>query len=180
MGHILQLSRIGFFAVLTTQAQADCAPDQQEFTSCKIQGRDRQVSVCFTDDIVTYEYGSAGRAADLVLREPIATVDFEPWSGVGREIAESVTFQNGNYRYRVVGGFERLPPSDDHLDENGDPDARTKSYGWVEVLRNDDTLITLSCRPETVSYGFGGGLYDLKIALGLVWDGSTRRWVNDQ
>jgi hypothetical protein len=167
-------------AVLGSQAQADCAPNQQVFSSCQIENRKTEVFVCFDSDRAIYAYGPIGAAPELILSEPIETVEFEPWSGVTREIGEAVTFYNGDYSYRVVGGFERLLQSDDDLDENGDYDAKTRSYGWVEVALKDKPLLRLECIPETVGYGFGGGIYDLKVALGQSWDDRARRWVSGQ
>lgn len=112
-----------------------------------------------------------------MISEMIADLDFEPWSGVSREIGESVTLYNGEYSYTLVGGFERLLASEDALDENGDTEALTRHYGWVEVARNDEMLARLECIPETVSYAFGGGIYDLKIAIGQTWDDKARQWT---
>lgn len=160
-----------------TQATADCAPDQDVFSSCEIAGRGTAVSVCFDEKIATYRYGPIGKAPELVLIEPIKTLEFEPWSGVSRETGESVTFYNGDYSYEVVGGFERLLPDENHVDENGEFEARTRSYGWIDVAQNGERLATLTCIPKTVTYGYGGGLYDLKTQLGQTWDAEARHWI---
>lgn len=99
-------------------------------------------------------------------------VDFEPWSGSGKAISESVTFYNGDYAYDVGGGFDR-PFSDEEM--LLDP----RRFGWVEVTESGEHAASLECIPETVSYGFGGGIYDIKVAAGLTWDSYSFTWVSD-
>lgn len=165
--------------LLATTAYADCPSDQDVFSSCHLAERGTEVSVCYDDEIATYSYGPIGAEPELTLSERIDQLEFEPWSGVGRSIGESVTFRNAAYSYTLVGGFDRLPASEDFLDENGDPDARTAHFGWLEVARNDETLLRLECILETVAYAYGGGIYDLKIAAGQVWDDRAKRWVTE-
>jgi len=171
------ICRMAFtIVILATTAWADCPPEQDVFSSCHIAGRGTEVSVCFDEGRATYSYGPAGGLPELVLSETIEHLEFEPWSGVTRSTGESVTFHNGEFSYTLVGGFERLLPSEDAVDESGDPDALTRHYGWIEVARNGEKLQRLECIPDTVAYAFGNGLYDLKIAAGLAWDEHSRRW----
>lgn len=163
-------------AVFASGAQANCAQDQQRFSSCQIEDQNTEVFVCFDEERATYSYGPVDGPPEIYLSEAIETLEFEPWSGVTRETGESVTFYNGNYSYEVVGGFERLIPSDAYLDENGDYDARTRHYGWIAVELNGEPLLRLGCISETVRYAFGGGIYDLKVAAGQVWNDRLRSW----
>lgn len=164
-------------AVLTTKAQADCPEDQRVFSSCQIEGRNTEVFVCFDNERATYSYGPVDGLPELSLSETIEKLEFEPWSGVTRTTGESVTFHHGNYSYELVGGFERLLPTEDDLDENGDYDAKIRHYGWLEIALNGDLLLRLGCIPETVSYAFGGGIYDIKVAAGQTWDERSRSWL---
>ena len=166
--------------VFATEIKADCAQDQQVFSSCQIEGRNTEVFVCFDQDRATYSYGPISSPAEINLSETIEGLRFEPWSGVTRSTGESVTFSNGQYSYTLIGGFERLLPEEHDLDENGDYDAKTRHYGWLEVRLNNELLQTLNCIPETVAYAFGGGIYDLKVAAGQTWNDSSRRWVYDR
>ncbi len=158
--------------LLATEAAAGCPQGQEAFTSCQIEGRGTEVFVCFDDQVATYSYGPIGGPPELFLSEDIERVDFEPWSGLGTAISESVTFYNEDYGYDVGGGFER-PFSDD---EALLPQRR---FGWVEVTESGERAASLECIPDTVSYGFGGGIHDVKVAAGLTWDWDSRTWVSD-
>lgn len=158
----------GCFAPL---ASAGCPVRQKIFTSCQIADRNTEVFVCFDDQVATYSYGPVGGPPDLFLSEPVAHVDFEAWSGLGRAIHETVTFYSGNFSYEVGGGLER-PFSEEEMQ------LGPRRFGWVEVAQNGDSLSRLECKPETVTYGFGdGGLYGAKTAAGLVWDDPSKTWV---
>lgn len=159
--------------VLGTVAHADCAPGEQVFTSCRIEGRNTEVFVCFDADTARYSYGPVGGPAELTLSETIENLEFEPWPGVGRSIWDSVTFRNGEYSYTVVGGVERLLPTENTLDA----EIETRPYGGIEIARNDEVLDQLECISETVSYTFGDALYNAKIAAGQDWDSTLRQWV---
>ncbi|WP_123791802.1 hypothetical protein [Pacificibacter maritimus] len=157
--------------VLAGEAQAGCAQGQEVFTSCQIEGRDTEVFVCFDDHIATYSYGPTGGPAELVLSETIERVDYKPWSGSGISIHENITFYNGDYAYNVGGGFDR-PFSEEDMQSD------IRRFGWVEVTESGVPAASLECVPDTVSYGFGGGLHDLKQAAGLAWDSYSFTWVS--
>lgn len=158
--------------LIGTMAQADCPVGQEPFTFCQIDGRNTEVFVCFDDQVVTYSYGAVGGTPDLFLSEPVERVDYEPWLGLGKAISESVTFYNGDYAYDVGGGFER-PFSEEEMREP------IRRFGWVEVTEGGATAAYLECTPETVSYGFGGGIYDIKVAAGQTWDDESFTWISD-
>lgn len=81
-----------FGVLYAGHAQAGCLQGQEAVTSCQIEGKDKEVFVCFDDQIATYRYGPKNGAADLFLSETIRDVDFEPWSG----------FRQGDLRKRHV------------------------------------------------------------------------------
>jgi hypothetical protein len=145
---------------------------QEAFTSCQIVGRNTEVFVCYDDQDATYNYGPIGGPAELVLSDSVETVDFEPWSGAGKAIHEKITFYHGDFSYEVGGGFER-PFSEEEMQLD------TRRFGWIDVAQNGESVAQLYCIPETVTYGFGGGIYDHKIALGLVWDEYSNTWLPD-
>jgi hypothetical protein len=159
-------------AFVATEAAAGCPQQQEPFTSCQIESRNTEVFVCFDDQVATYSYGPIGGAPDLFLSEAIARVDFEPWSGLGTAISESVTFYNGDYAYDVGGGFDR-PFSDEEML------LPIRRFGWVEVTESGEIVASLECIPETVGYGFGGGIYDIKVAAGQTWDSASFTWISD-
>ncbi|KJZ18534.1 hypothetical protein [Loktanella sp. S4079] len=167
------ISLFCFANLLAAEAVADCPQGQEVFTSCQIEGRGTEVRVCFDNQIATYHYGPIGGPADLVLSETIERVDFVPWSGVGSAISEAVTFYNLDYGYNVGGGFER-PFSEEEMR------LPQRRFGWVEVTESGTRVASLSCIPETVSYGFGGGIHDAKLAAGQTWDWDSQTWVSNQ
>lgn len=158
--------------VIGTMAQADCPAGQEPFTSCQIDDRNTEVLVCFDEQVVTYSYGPVGGTPDLFLSEPIEHIDFEPWSGLGKAISESVTFYNGDFAYDVGGGFDR-PFSEEEMLEP------IRRFGWVEVTESGAMAAYLECIPETVSYGFGGGIHDIKVAARQIWDSDSLTWISD-
>lgn len=172
MKRVLRICAIVLGGCLATTAKAGCPPGQEAFTSCQIAGRGTEAFVCFDDQVATYRYGPIGAVPDLVLTDSIAQVDFEAWPGVGTAIYEHVTFYNGDFSYEVGGGFER-PFSDAEME------AGPRRFGWIEVAENGKVLSRLECIPETVSYGFGGGIYDVKMAAELAWDERSKTWVRD-
>ena len=138
----------------------------------KSRGRDTEVFVCFDDQVATYSYGPIGGPAEQILLETIENVDFEPWSGVGKAIHERVTFYNGDFSYEVGGGFERPFSEEEML-------LDIRRFGWIDVAQNGESVSRLECIPETVTYGFGGGIYDAKVAAGLSWDEDSETWRPD-
>lgn len=153
-------------------AQAACPAGQEAFTSCQIEGRGTEVFVCFDDAVATYHYGPIGGPPDLALSETVAHVDYEPWNGLGKAISETITFYNGAFSYEVGGGFER-PFSEAEMARG------PRRFGWIDVARNGQSLSRLECIPDTVGFGFGGGIHDIKVAQGLDWDEYSRTWVGD-
>ena len=143
---------------------------QDAFTSCQIAGRNTEVFVCHDDQVATYRYGPIGGPTELLLSETVEAVDFEPWSGSGKAIHEQITFYNGDVSYEVGGGFDRPFSEEEML-------LDTRRFGWINVAQNGEALSRLECIPETVTYGFGGGIYDQKVALGLVWDERSETWM---
>lgn len=172
MGQKLGICLISCGVLLSTIAQADCPGGQEPFTSCQIEGRNTEVFVCLDDQVVTYSYGPIDGAPDLVLSDTVAHVDFEPWSGLGTAISETVTFYNGDISYEVGGGFDR-PFSEEEME------LGPRRFGWIDVAQNGQSLSRLECIPDTVGFGWGGGVYDAKVAAGLVWDDYSKTWVGD-
>jgi len=165
---VICLALIG--ALRAIQVSAACPVGQEAFTSCQIKGQNTEVFVCHDDHIVNYSYGPVGGPADLYLLDTVENVDFEPWSGIGKAIHENITFYNGDYSYEVGGGFDRPFSEEEML-------LDTRRFGWIEIAQNGEAVGRFECIPETVSYGFGGGIYDAKVAAGLVWDAYSRTWA---
>jgi hypothetical protein len=174
---MVKASLILFTLAAPAAYAADCAIDQDPYSSCHIADRGRNVSVCYNTDVATYRYGPINGPDELTLSETIDALNYRPWSGVGRDVAESVTFYNGDYSYEVVIGYSQGTSATP--DENGDPEPENRQYGWISVGYEGAEIARLTCDPETAFFGFGGGIYDLKVAMGYDWDDYDRVWAKD-
>lgn len=140
-----------------TPAWATCQGD--EAFSCRIGAK--QVEVCYWKGMLTYSYGPEGKP-ELFLNEPLQTVAFTPWPGVGSGIWETVAFRNKGYTYEVWTSVER------------DPEATEPRSGGVRVLQGDQTVAELTCDRGTATPM--DTLYDLKEGIGQCWDMESQTW----
>jgi len=155
----------------TNAASAACLPDEQTFMACQIAENGKSLRVCFDDRTAFYRYGEPDQAPDLALSEPIASLNYEPWSGVGRSIGELVSFENKGYTYDVFAGFERMFGDEEY------EDIPHRSFGGVRVSRDHAVAVELACDRQTVDFAWGEGLWSAKTNLGYSWNHRTREWV---
>jgi hypothetical protein len=74
---------------LAAPAHAACQGD--EAFSCQIGAK--RVEVCYWKGMLTYSFGREGKT-ELTLNEPLETVAFTPWPGIGSSLWETVAFRN--------------------------------------------------------------------------------------
>ena len=148
---------------------ADCGGYEQTFLTCQIENSPKTVSVCFDDEFATYRFGPKIGMPELELVEPIVTLDYTPWPGVGDTLWEEVVFLNNGYAYTVVSGLKRT-----FADEK-DAVVGEGLFGGVVVRRGPDEIANLSCDPSNVYYDFMGGLSWAKNRLGFAY--SDGAWV---
>jgi hypothetical protein len=139
-------------------AQAACQPDSEIF-ACQIGSK--TLEVCHDGDALVYRFGPHA-APELTLSEPLATVDYQPWSGFGRNRFYTVTFRNGGVAYQVWSGFDR----------NGSPRGND---GGVTVRDGSAVVVELTCdwgsvTRELDSIGF------LKSDIGQCFDQEHSLW----
>lgn len=144
---------------LATPVQAAC-PDGSEVFSCTIKGKPLQL--CHWKGALTYSFGPAEKP-ELTLSQPLQTVDFIPWPGIGSAIWETVAFPNAGYIYEVWTSVER------------DPEATSGLAGGVNVLQGEALVAQLTCDPGTPSQSLDV-LYDLKQSIGQCWNFDSRSW----
>lgn len=127
-------------------AVAGCAAAEETVATCRIEGQQKQVSICLYEDEsgpmdVAYRYGPVQGKEELVLRVPLMELGYLTASGAGVTVDETAIFASGDHSYRVTFGFRdgRKP----------DPSALHK-FGTVQVLRQGATLAELACAPETI------------------------------
>ncbi|HEY6918573.1 MAG TPA: hypothetical protein VI412_04890 [Tabrizicola sp.] len=145
--------------LLATASPTWAACQGDEAFSCSI-GK-KSVEVCYWKGMLTYSYGPEGNP-ELFLNEPLETVAFTPWPGIGSSLWETVAFQNEGYTYEVWTSIER------------DPEATEPRTGGVRVLKGDSTVAELSCDPGSASSM--DGLYDMKDGIGQCWDIDAQAW----
>lgn len=127
-------------------AVAGCAAAEETVATCRIEGQQKQVSICLYEDEsesmdVVYRFGPMQGKEELVLRAPLMELGYATANGAGVTIDETAIFTSGDHAYRVTFGFRdgRKP----------DPSALHK-FGTIQVLRNDKRIAELSCAPETI------------------------------
>lgn len=140
-------------------AVADCLPGGHVF-SCRIGAK--VLELCQQGEALTYSFGPRGKP-ELVLAEPLRSVDYTPWPGVGSTIWQSVRFENLGYGYEVWAATDR---SGGGLE------------GGVNVMQNERLLAQQNCDRGTIS-GPLDILYSLKESVGLCWDHAAHRWSAD-
>lgn len=135
--------------------------------ACTFKDGATAVKVCLNSESVTYAYGPNGGTPDLALEVSIADAEYTPWPGVGRSIAEGVTFRNGAFSYEVFGGSPKL-------DEN---DELGPMFGGIIISENDNVIARLTCDEGSVEWGGYGtdGIYGAKTAVGQCWE--IDQWV---
>ncbi len=148
---------------------AACPADTETFLSCSMSGGSKVVDVCVGGAEVTYAFGPPGGVPELSLAEPLETVDYRPWPGIGRTMFERVLFQNGTVTYDVAATIDR------DFDDRTESVAVTVS-GGITVLQGETELATLICDPDSADAPFGV-LSDAKARIGQCWDLDSRVWA---
>lgn len=143
---------------LAAPAHAACPPDGEMF-ACQI-GK-KTLEVCHEGSALVYRFGPAN-APELTLSEPLETVDYQPWSGFGRNRFYSVTFRNNGFAYEVRSEFDR----------NGNPKGRD---GGVTVRDSTTTLVELTCDWGSVTRELEG-IGWLKTDIGQCFDQEHAAW----
>ncbi|MFM7333601.1 MAG: hypothetical protein ACKO1H_04180, partial [Tabrizicola sp.] len=144
--------------LLAAPAHATCQGD--EAFSCPI-GK-KTLDVCYWKGMLTYRFGPEGKP-ELTISEPLETVDYTPWPGIGRAIWDMVAFQNEGVTYEVWTSFDKM-------DENA------VMEGGVNVVQDDTLLATLTCDKGSVAAGLDR-ISDLKAGIGQCWDYENQAWT---
>ncbi|MBO6884433.1 MAG: hypothetical protein JJ869_12760 [Marivita sp.] len=132
------------------------------FLSCTVGAK--QLSLSIQDYHITYSFGPDGKP-ELVLREPVATVNYTPWNGWGSTDVYYVTFYNHSYSYTVAAStnYENYRNGIHYYDINI----------WVE--RDGKDLAILECNEQ-----FAGDPLDhlrvAKAAIGQCWNREREQW----
>ncbi|MFO1203890.1 MAG: hypothetical protein U1E58_14765 [Tabrizicola sp.] len=148
------------FILLAAPAHAIC--QEEEVFSCPI-GK-KVVEVCSFRGELTYSFGREG-SPEIILYEPLETVAYTPWPGIGRAIWDSVAFENEGVTYEVWSSFDKM-------DENA------VLEGGVNVLKGDKTLASLTCDKGSVERGLDF-ITDLKAGIGQCWSYDSQSWTGD-
>ncbi len=103
-----------------------------------------------------------------MLEEPVATVDFQPWNGLGSTDADAVSFYNQNYSYTVIttSSYENF--------RNGI--RYHEIYIWVD--RDRKNLASLECKEELPGNPLDH-LREAKTAIGQCWSRELEQWLDN-
>lgn len=143
--------------LLASPLHAAC--QDEEVFSCQIGAK--RVEVCASQGVITYRFGPEGKP-ELTLSEPLETIAFTPWPGIGSGLWETVAFRNDGYTYEIGTSVER------------DPDSTEPRAGGVRVMQGDVALAELTCDRGTATPM--DLLYDLKDGIGQCWDMEAQAW----
>lgn len=139
-----------------------CSDPDGIFLTCQIEDSSRHLAVCVEEGAVVYRFGPVG-VPDLELAEPVETITYQPWPGIGRTIWEELTFRNGDYAYVVHAGVERryLSATDEVI---------PVPFGGVDVYQTgagEDPIAAFRCAPETVDFPWTPAISQAREAAGL-------------
>lgn len=151
--------RTALLLALLAAGPAHAACQGDEAFSCQIGAK--TLEICYWKGMLTYRFGPEGKP-ELMLNEPLETVAFTPWPGIGSSLWETVAFRNEGYIYEVWTSVER------------DPEATEPRAGGVRVMQGTDTVAELACDRGTATPM--DTLYDLKDGIGQCWDMEAQTW----
>ena len=125
-----------------------CGPLEHSFLSCTVQSGAKALEVCVSEDSTSYRFGPAGKAPKLELSLPEGRPDLTPWIGLGADLAQEVTFTNGDTRYTVFRQIFRSYAAGESGPMRLDLDA------GVYVTRGLIELTRLRCDSESIWIDF--------------------------
>lgn len=138
--------------------------------SCTLRAGTKSIQVCLNGAQTVYRFGPRGSGPELELTTPTHSVAYHPWPGIGRNIVETVTFENNTYTYQVATGFQRGP-------DEGEDDI-PPAFGGIIIAKDGAEITSISCDIGSVYWSYGGGLFEAKKALGLCWNsGPNPEWL---
>lgn len=166
----MRIFPLSALAILTAApALAGCPAGTTPILSCTFEHGAKVLDACQDGTTATYAFGKAGRAPDLTLAEPVATLYFTPWPGVGRSIWATAAFENKGISYLLWYNYDRVDAIEE-AQAAGAPDPLTAG---ISVLRGDgEGLASLECDPGSIDTEMDA-LTEAKENLGLCWDGET-------
>jgi hypothetical protein len=122
----------------TVHAFADCPAGQKTVFYCNTVN-DKVIQLCDAGATIDYAFGRAGRAPELALRIPREQATTWQWPGIGRWMTYAVDVPNGDTRYSVFWGVDRLDEA--HPVEAGvDVEIRGEHVATVKCS-NDAALV---------------------------------------
>jgi len=117
-----------------THALADCPAGQKTVFYCDTVN-DKVIQLCDAGATIDYTFGGVGRLPELALRIPREQATTWQWPGIGRWITYAVDVPNGDTRYSVFWGVDRLD------------EAHPVAAGVDVEIRNEH-VATVRCRDD--------------------------------
>jgi len=147
-------------ALAPLPAAASCPYGDTVF-SCQIGAK--AVELCHSGDALVYSFGPEGKP-ELTITEPLETLDFTPWPGIGRYYWDAVRFRNAGFTYEIYSSIER------------GPDATTGRLAELSVMEGETEVARLTCDEGTA--GSLELIYVLKKSIGQCWDYDSESWIS--
>lgn len=124
-----------------------CEPGETLAFQCDVRSGKR-VTVCSSAKAASYRFGRPGAAPELVLRTPLAQLDYATSGGSSMDTTD-VVFRNGSTGYRIeyTRTFERFAGGGSISHDGGE--AAT-----LIVLRADRPVAHLECKATSVQENF--------------------------
>lgn len=79
----------------------------QEIFHCKTKNN-KEVLLCDKGKTLEYSFGKTGMPPELAISVPRETATTWQWKGIGRWLSYSVTITNGDTKYTVFTGLDRV------------------------------------------------------------------------
>lgn len=116
----------------------------EEYFYCSTTNK-KEITICATDETVSYSFGKIGKAPEMLLYFPRGSLVVARVSRRDGGETDIVDFPNKNVNYRVYD----MHPAPDEYDEH---------LGGVVVTENNRDVAQIRCNPESVR---GNGIFEL-------------------
>ncbi|HHC75091.1 MAG TPA: hypothetical protein ENK78_08460 [Thiothrix sp.] len=127
--------------MFSSHAYAACNNSETLF-SCTTTNN-KLIELCDAKKTINYTFGKVGKKPELRVAAVRDKVTTWQWHGVGRYMSYSVTVPNGDYKYRVFWGVDRLSP-------------KAEEEAGVDVEKNGKLLATVKCKADTITQHLEG------------------------
>lgn len=114
-----------------------CTLDDTERFTCTLKGGKKAVTVCdalwLDGDTATYAFYTPGSDPEMQIDQPMQSMMYEPWTGMGAEPWASVTFNAPDYIHAYKVWYQG-------------------EAGGITIQKNGEDIATLDCDPGSLTH----------------------------